>query len=437
MNESNNKIRFASEAVVDSIILKSYNGDELDITALAEAFNIYEDIFENTLCGDVIIVDALSILSSFPIIGREILEITFRSKIDSESVKCVFETYRLSDINRSEQDNKQMFVLYFVSPEVMINKKIKISKAYENKHSKIVKNIFDNFLKNQDNDKDFNILETDDNERIVFPYWNPLRCINYIASKARYKDDVSYVFFETLKSFNFLPLSYLAQRPIRHQYTRSFVNQVDPETKNRDIITPFITTEDISIKSPFNQIDKMSKGTYSGSVLSYDPLYRDYQVNTYSYYKDFNNVPRLNENKILPNNETLSTNFQTCVNYVPTHNNRNTDIQSDFVKESFLKRTAQLNQFDNIVIITVPGTTDLKVGNIVYLDVPATKAPRGTERESDRIYSGKYMIRTIRHSVIRNQEYKCIISLMRDSLASPLPDKKSKTEIKDQPFNSF
>lgn len=429
MTEPNQNIRFASEAVVDSIILKSYNGDELDITALCENFNIYEDIFSNTLSGDVLITDALGLLSSFPIIGREIIEITFRAKIDLKSKKCIFETYRLSDIIRADQDNVQMYTLYFASPELLRNRKLKLSKAYENKHSEIVKNIYENILKTPDNNKELVYLETSDTERMLFPYWNPLRCINYITTRCRKDDDVSFLFYETLDNFNFIPLGYLAKQKVKHRFTRAIVNQIDPESRSRDIITPFITTENVNIKSPFNQLDKIGRGAYSSSVLYYDPLYRDYGVDTYSYTRDYNENISLNDYKILPENENLSDKFQSSVNFVPTHTNRNGDVQSDFVEESYLKRTAQLNQYDNNVVITVSGTLDLKVGNIVFLEIPSTKAPRETNRETDKVYSGKYMIRSIRHTVVRNQDYKCVLTLMRDSLAVSLPDSKEKTDI--------
>jgi hypothetical protein len=68
--------------------------------------------------------------------------------------------------------------------------------------------------------------------------------------------------------------------------------------------------------------------------------------------------------------------------------------------------------------ITVPGRTDVEVGNMLYFSYPAVEAGAKTDeedRKEDKQYSGYYLITAINHK-INNIEHTMTMELTKDSL---------------------
>ena len=63
---------------VNSDISEDDNANFIDLTTSNwNELNFYEDIYSPVLSGDITITDTTGIVESFPIIGEEVLEVTF------------------------------------------------------------------------------------------------------------------------------------------------------------------------------------------------------------------------------------------------------------------------------------------------------------------------------------------------------------------------
>lgn len=70
----------------------------------------------------------------------------------------------------------------------------------------------------------------------------------------------------------------------------------------------------------------------------------------------------------------------------------------------------QINAFT--IEITVPGNSDLTVGDIIDFDTVIYRTS-----DKDKYLTGKYLITAVNH-LFTLDEYKCIVTLSRDSLTS-------------------
>ena len=62
---------------LNEIVIKSVSVDRsMDITSMVDSFNLFEDIFTNTLTGNISIGDTANLISNFPIVGHEEVLIT-------------------------------------------------------------------------------------------------------------------------------------------------------------------------------------------------------------------------------------------------------------------------------------------------------------------------------------------------------------------------
>ena len=82
-------------------------------------------------------------------------------------------------------------------------------------------------------------------------------------------------------------------------------------------------------------------------------------------------------------------------------------------------RLSSLIELTNIKMeITVPGRTDVEVGRLLYFDYPPIKPRDETDKstnDSDKLYSGYYMITAIHHKVNKN-EHTMTMEIVKDSL---------------------
>ena len=143
------------EVILQSTLLKR----SLDIGSLWTAMSIFENIFTNTLTGNIILTDTHNLLSNFPIVGHETISVNVESPTieGATPIKRNFKVYRVSEVLDQGESTKR-YMVNFISEEYFTNIKTSVSKSY-NDHviSDIVEKIFDSYL---DSDRDLFIEKT-------------------------------------------------------------------------------------------------------------------------------------------------------------------------------------------------------------------------------------------------------------------------------------
>lgn len=444
--ENSQSFKHATQPIVNWIKIRTAAmepGKYIDITALAEQLNIYEDVMSPFIVGDISIVDGLSLITKMPFIGQERIAISYRSSFNEKTQILEFDVYRISPVSENADDKNQIYTLFFSSPEFIQNKKRKVSQSFEDQHDIIVNKIYDNYLKNTSYEfsnasgKPINIPEQcEDNDRIVFPNWNPLRCINWISGKARSKVNIkesSYLFFERMgEGFYFIPLTSLGSKQSQFKYFRASPQYATIQGE-KDSILPILTIDSYVVENDHNIITAMNEGRYLSTLNYYDVMTREYGSNTYNINSDFNSSRHVEEN--YPTNERMTKEFSSPVSnisFVPYTSNRNDDIV-DYSKDTLLLRNAQLSQFKSHCIrISVPGNSDLHCGDVVQIEIPLKDAPRDQRKGIDKSASGRYLVRSIRHRITRNNEYISYLTLVRDSIVVPYPEIQTIANLEEE-----
>ena len=121
----------------------------LDLTtAVWHELNFYEDIYSPIVSGDITLTDTVGLIESFPIIGEEILEVSFSTAGASlppttgpsttstppvsEAPKQVMNRFRVYKVDPPVQvtDNSRTIKLYFVTDNQFTNLLSKVRKVY-------------------------------------------------------------------------------------------------------------------------------------------------------------------------------------------------------------------------------------------------------------------------------------------------------------------
>ena len=230
----------------------------LDLTtSVWHELNFYEDIYSPIVSGDITLTDTVGLIESFPIIGEEILDVSFStagaalpptsgpSAVGStppisEAPKQVINRFRVYKVDPPVQvtDNSRTIKLYFVTDNQFTNLLSKVRKIYPTKQNipntrvadndkpytlaEMARDIFYDFfinekgkkpLKQPATRKPFLVEPTRYNSEIVIPNWNPFKAISFLASKAVAANPetkgANFVFYQTLQGFRFVSIETL------------------------------------------------------------------------------------------------------------------------------------------------------------------------------------------------------------------------------------
>lgn len=147
--ESSGEMSFKpGDVIIDEISLVSYTGFKMNLKGVFQNFVIYEDIFSDAMTGSLTIIDSYNLVKNFPIIGAEVLVVSFRTPLYTATPKrLVFRTYNISLLTETAQEATQLVKVEFVSHKAIKNIQTKVSKSFVNQSvSKMVENIYNEYL---------------------------------------------------------------------------------------------------------------------------------------------------------------------------------------------------------------------------------------------------------------------------------------------------
>ena len=439
----------AGEVRIEQLKLINASDEIIDLTEFIVELNLYEDIFKSYLHGNLVLTDSRNLIDKYNIHGEEFLNVKLRTPSfpETEVIEKTFRVFKLSDRTIVRDKNTQNFVLHFISVEFFYDVNLPLFAPFEGVVTDVAGEIFSNFLASSRN---FNISETDNsitenakpteliviNEasnkvKFVSPGWSPLKCINWLASKAIPKDGVAknFIFFESNKNFYFGTLENLFKDA--HESKNYFgrylisVSNIREDKNTQNVIRELFLAKDVEMVETTDYIKNYTSGYLGNRLIYLDVFNKDYQLidydHTLEYEKQYHTSGKGPEAKPVFNKDTFR-NFATNISFYPK-NPKLFDNFSDNINEKMGEihgnRLSSMLELTNIKMnITVPGRTDVEVGRIIYFEYPSLGPSDETDTEStaqDKLYSGYYLITAIHHKVNKN-EHMMTMEIIKDSL---------------------
>lgn len=433
------------------------SGDTKDIRDIMVAFKYYESIETAFTRMEITIVDAVDF--NLGLSGGEEVEIHILTGPAKEGgggkdgkLKIKMKIYKLGDIVKNERS--QMYNLYCCSPEMYNNEINKVFKAFGpgekmKNADNIPKEICKKYLKAPGNKLKAENFDGHSACQFVAPNWRPVDAIAYMSNKVVWNTgkkgsnssaQSGFLFYENRNGYNFRAIDSLTQQGEKYQYT--YIQQGNepdegdggmfviesiqyPDKANHlqqmRLGTYKTVTTGISFTTPTNSATtnpgENSKGGKGGSGTIRDALLTTFssifnQANTlekappYSKYEDEENMPPTRQKMVVipdlshqasggsPDNGTQPQNPVQVAAYATARYN--------------LLKAVQLT-------IKIPGNTQMAVGEIIKLVIPASQSKNSKRVQKDVRYSGKYLIAGLTHEFGRNGMTSELV-LVRDSM---------------------
>jgi hypothetical protein len=401
-----------------------------DVKSILVELSINEDIYNNTMSGYLMVVDASGFIESLQMNGNEFIRITL-GKIANNSdnfIDRIFRIFKVAKRNPENDGNTETYSLYFCSEELLLSEQYKISKSYKGKDiTSNILDILDTYLKIPRN-KVGVIENTYGVYDFIVPNLKPFDAINWMSNYARpgpgnVGSDM--LFYENKFGFNFRSLQNLFKGTVYNTYSYNPKNyNLTNSSKNSDL--RIYNVMSYEIMDSFDTLGAINQGIFANRLLSVDPLLRRFKVTDFDYgsysasAKSLNNFPVTNNYKNRFG-DALNQTPQATYKFVLSNYDqgdseyirKNDSVQRDIMAETYIpNRTAQIPLLSYTRIkISVPGDPALTVGRIINFSL-LSKNPNN--REPDDFYSGNYLITAVRHMVTLN-EYKTVLELAKES----------------------
>jgi hypothetical protein len=442
-------LQFAGEFELNTIEIIASSGQSIDnITPLE--INIFESIFSNALTGNISIADTNNLIELMPLIGQEqlILKMTTPS-LEGENTtidftKNAFSIYNIS-VNSEMSSGSSVYVLEFCSPELLINNRVRISKAFTDTPSTIVENVLTNHINTT---KNIETETTSGIKNIVVPNQRPfdfLKCL--IQDSKSTKDSPHYLFYETTRGYNFRTLQNLYEKVAVGVFNNSESNIDEKVGNTLGIQEAYDRMINFDVKPPNNALNDSRAGMFGSKIISHNIFTKSYNVKTYGYFSDFDKHKRIDEKNNPKYNDNLGNWSNSRIYVHPTsasgsnlnaqyrdENNSNNSIVANQISETLLQRKSRMYEltFSKTIAITIHGTTNIAAGDIVELNYTAPGRNHG-DGTLDKSISGRYLITKLRHtfSPVTNQ-HQIDMVVSRDSLPSELPFSINVAEVKKE-----
>ena len=335
---------FPGDFELQTLTLTSPNREGyINLKAAWSDFNIYEDMFANSLTANIQIVDGVGLMESVPIIGEETINIKVKTagiKREREEgvtgpfagsqnegvIDLKFRVVKLSDVTKVNE-GIITYKLSLVSEEYILNLKHKVKKTSldpvslePRRVSDVVRSLYRQFFeKGTRVAKKIFIEPTKNPTDLIIPNYTPFKTFNFLAGRAvsagKHAVGSSYVFYENIRGFFFISLETLMagggtgytaevqmaapgtpqteelvytapENPVKETYVvqPKRLKAKGPEAQNIAIEMTAVDTYQFS--SNFDVLENLTKGMYTNTLLTHDLFRMKYDKLQFDYFSE-------------------------------------------------------------------------------------------------------------------------------------------------------
>lgn len=360
------------------------------------SFDVFEDMSKPTMFATFEMFDSIGLLSTFPIIGEETVEVEFATPgLQPTSVK--FRCYEVANVVRAENGKMMNYIMKCVSEEHLRNGSNVVAQSFNQPLSKTVVDILSQYLKTT---KDVIVDDTRGTQNIVMPRLTPLQSIDFCrrrSTSVKYSSS-SYVFFENQKGFAFKTVEGLIEDGLPTIGSRTFnfidnstIDKESQQLSNRRVI-------DYQNITNVDTVRNINNGLHYAVTDTFDLLEKKFSTTSFKLSEHYSKFLTTNKDDQITNTSRFVDDFASATPrrfFVPVDKSR----PEQFIENMLPARNAYvllLNQ--NTTRIKINGDSGLKVGDVITLNAPEQSGTTG-KRTDDKIITGNYMIVRLRHMV--------------------------------------
>ena len=447
-----NKLEYAGDFEVLECIIHTSEGVTLDVKQELIYLDIFDDIENSAMQGELAIGDMSNMQQFGTLIGQEYLSLHIKVPTISGDWD-----YRKSFMHinsyakRDDANHAQMHTLHFISREFIQNHRISLSQSFTGSHSDIVTQLMNDYIKTN---KDMYVEPTSGVKKIVAPDINPFHLIEQCKREAissQYNTS-NFFFFETKEGYHFRSLeSMFAQGTVQNYTLYPAGTLVDCGTEQLDELYEQCLNYNIAYED--NTVVQQQMGTFASKTMVHDIYNKRWETQVYNYHDEFANEKHMNSfedgKQDLPlynttpvdNDENNISSFPVKSYFMPvsrkyphldvdgSHSlNGQHSLSAGKPNKVIGQRSSRMMQIKmgKEVALTVHGNPLVSAGDTVNINFPIVGPVEIDNKKVDRFINGPHLVRRIRHNFdmhgATKPQYTMYMSCVKDSMDEPLEE---------------
>lgn len=388
--------------IVKALLTKPGKPYSIDVRAQMINVSIFEDIEQPSMMLEMLMQDSINLVQDFPIIGEEILEITFLTPGREKPTKLSFQVYSVEGTSVAPTAKASMYVIKAVSLIHYYNIYNSVSKSYTTSISEMVEDIIKSIAASTDKKSIRTFIEpTKGIVPITIPRMQPFAAIDMLRQKAVSKEFSSggaFVFFENQYGVQFRSIEGIITDNKKSISSKVFTHFPDTKSDKEREQYKFRNIINYQHLGRFDTVNKLQRGLLNTEVQSFDILTKTLTTDSYSLSENARLFPSVDKKGKLPNTTEFITKYEKTAPsrfVVP----KDTARGDDYIHSTLgLKNTYSLLLNQNVIRILVPGDNYLSAGDVIEVNLPEVSGT--TEKKTkDRLSSGNYLVTKLRHNI--------------------------------------
>lgn len=378
---------------IKELRLDTRHGDAYDIKNSLIEMNIYASIYEQTMSANLVLVDAINMISTYPIVGGEKITLTFRTKGFKNYIDLKFRVIEIGE--RVQRAKVSAFTLQLVSESRYQDHQKRFSRGFEMSYGEIINSCHQYFATQP-------ILESDDTNGVVTfasPNWSPLSIIEWCCGRAVDDEGSPMMYWEDLDGFRLKSISKLVSKDVVRKYYSQPQGTTDDIERLLNNVTTFQYLPSRDIQS------NRYKGVYNHLENMYNPNLKQFEINKRDYSETFDSNKHLER--------------------YPIHKDPREDLDSQcYVWQLFREDNSHIFKYNRSVVantlstvsmnLLLPGNYKTRIGDVVEFNPPSPQpSPDGSPKEEQYI-KGKFLVTAVCH-MIKPESYDMTLELTKDS----------------------
>ena len=443
---------YAGEYKLRECKIVSSRGIVADLDSKVISFQIYENMFSQSLVASMTIIDNSNMVMKLPIIGQEyiIIKIENPGVGEIDFTDNVFSVTNVK-VRQDVSNDTQIYDISLVSTESLKNSRTRVSKSYSGSVSDTVISILrdENLI---DTNKDIYVDKTSGSRKFVAPNLRPFRFIRNLTREATsevFEGSPHYFFYENCKGFQFRCLDGLYKRTPNGSFVADSesINNNHSKSPASDIEKDYRRVLKFSISRTNDTLLSTMGGMLGSNLIKYNIFHKNYQTYNFNYFNNFRRFGRIDKNPIYNNTSidvrrnNLGSFPNSKIHLHPTSNDGLNDTQfydtdigyhhKDNSIEQWLQtsrsKSLELNGGMNVQL-KVHGYSEIAVGDMINLELPITGTDHDNE-QIDTIYKGDFLVTQLKHDFDQaERQHRITMSVVKDSIPEEFKNIQSSEE---------
>jgi hypothetical protein len=427
--------RHPGDIEIEHLKFFSATGRVIELAGIVTEVNIFQNIFDHYMRCSIVFSDSTGLFNSLKgwssgeykvtggFTGGELFVISYKSRDDDlKFKKHLFALHSLNDRSRPSED-VEVFSITGISLEAYQTYTNSVSKAYGgtkgNTISKMVESLCKEHFQSERVNQLYEMVSkgtnvtvsksyTYDNttglHKFIIPDYTVDDAIDMFCKEADNDTHIPYyLFYENSAGYQFKDLSNLVKQEVKETFTYKTTNNEEADANEE--YTDRTKIIDYNVDRQTDILKNATGGLFSSTMTTVDLLQKIKKDTTFNYDKYASKYVKLQND-----NYRLAGSFINGdgVGYLSTTRSGH-DASTFFSAEKPITKridsfySAKESYFRHVcntkVEVTIPGDSEIQVGDCIYLEIPVATNLEDAATDEDKYMSGKYIITELRQQM--------------------------------------